>query len=137
MPKQNITLEPSTTATVSHTVASADLASSLRVATDQQFPAVFATSRMIALMEVAAAEVMRPLVDDGELSVGVSVSITHTAPTPEGVEVSATATFTGMEGKLFRFEVVANDPAGEIGRGIHTRAIITTERLLAGAAKRK
>lgn len=42
----------------------------------------------------------------------------------------------GMEGKLYVFDVVARDPGGEIGRGVHKRAIVTRERLLAGAAKR-
>jgi predicted thioesterase len=52
------------------------------------------------------------------------------------VEVKTTARFVGKEGKLFLFEVVAEDPAGIIGRGTHQRGIISTERLLAGAAKR-
>jgi fluoroacetyl-CoA thioesterase len=40
------------------------------------------------------------------------------------------------EGTLFRFKVEAFDDAGPIGEGVHTRAIVTTSRLLAGAAKR-
>jgi len=47
------------------------------------------------------------------------------------------ATYLGEEGKLFRFKVEAFDEAGSIGEGEHLRAIIATERLLAGAAKRK
>jgi predicted thioesterase len=35
------------------------------------------------------------------------------------------------------FDVIAHDPGGEIGRGTHKRAIISRERLLAGAAKRR
>lgn len=38
--------------------------------------------------------------------------------------------------KLFRFKVAAFDYAGPIGNGEHTRAILTTSRLLASAAKR-
>ncbi len=41
-----------------------------------------------------------------------------------------------MEGKLYVFEVVATDDAGEIGRGTHRRAIVSVERIMAGAAKR-
>jgi predicted thioesterase len=41
-----------------------------------------------------------------------------------------------MEGKLYKFKIDAFDPAGKIGEGEHTRAIITAERLLAGAEKR-
>jgi predicted thioesterase len=43
----------------------------------------------------------------------------------------------GLEGKLYRFKVEAFDDAGSIGGGEHVRAIVATERLMAGAAKRK
>lgn len=124
------------TATVKHVVAAEDLASALSTDPEHRFPEVFATSRMIAFMELAAARVLEPLLRGGELSVGVTVDVTHFAATPPGAEISATGRFVGMDGKLYVFEVVATDPGGEIGRGTHKRAIISTERLLAGAAKR-
>jgi fluoroacetyl-CoA thioesterase len=76
------------------------------------------------------------LLGPGELSVGVTVDIIHNAPTPPGVKVTATARYAGREGKLFLFEVSAADPGGEIGRGWHKRAIVTSERLEGAAAKR-
>jgi predicted thioesterase len=91
---------------------------------------------MVAVMELASARLLRPLLGPGELSVGVTVDIAHTAATPPGVTVKALARYAGREGKLFVFEVVASDPGGEIGRGTHKRAIISAERLLSGAAKR-
>jgi len=91
---------------------------------------------MVALMELAAARVLRPNLRAGELSVGVSLDVVHTAATPLGATVTATAKFVGRDGKLFLFEVSAADNAGEIGRGTHKRAIVTTERLVAGAAQR-
>jgi predicted thioesterase len=72
-----------------------------------------------------------------QLSVGLRVSVKHTAATPVGSELRAVATYLGEEGKLFRFKVEAFDEAGSLGEGEHLRAIIATERLLAGAAKRK
>lgn len=129
-------LSPGTESSASITVRENDLASNLGFAVDDEFPAVFATSRMIALMELAASRAMKPLLSEGELSVGVRVDVVHTAPTPPGAPVRAVATFREMEGRLFVFDVAASDAAGEIGRGTHTRAIISTERLLAGAAKR-
>jgi fluoroacetyl-CoA thioesterase len=120
-------------------VAEEDLASALSAAFagQDEFPPVFATSRMVALMEVAAARVLAPSLDPGELSVGVTVDITHGAATPPGATVIATATLVRMEGKLFVFEVTAADDAGEIGRGTHKRAVITTARLLEGASRRQ
>jgi len=113
-----------------------DLASSISIAGGDKFPAVLATARMVALMETAAARVLQPLLGPGELSVGVTVDITHSAPTPPGVLVTATARYTGREGKLFVFEISANDEGGEIGRGSHKRAIVETERLQRAALKR-
>lgn len=101
-----------------------------------QFPQVFATTRMIALMELSCARLLHPLLQAGEMSVGVTVDIIHSAPTPMDATASATSRYRGRDGKLFVFDVTANDPAGEIGRGTHKRAIVSEERLLAGAAKR-
>jgi predicted thioesterase len=69
--------------------------------------------------------------------VGVSLNVRHTAATPIGSRVEARAIYEGPEGKLFRFRVEAVDDAGPVGDGEHTRAIISTERLMAGASKRK
>jgi predicted thioesterase len=65
---------------------------------------------MIALMELAAAKAMRGLLGAGQLSVGVGV--------------------------LYRFQVQALDRRGVVGEGHHTRAIISTDRLLSGALAR-
>jgi predicted thioesterase len=91
---------------------------------------------MIGLMEIAAARVLQPLLGPGELSVGVTVDVSHTAPTPLGAPVTAMARYAGREGKLFLFEVSVSDPGGEVGRGWHKRAIVSNERLQSGAAKR-
>lgn len=124
-------------ASASRTVTATDLASTLADNPADAFPEVFATSRMIALMELAAAQVLRPLLADGELSVGVTVDVSHSAATALGETVSATATYVGREGKLYMFEVMASDGAGEIGKGTHRRAIISTARLLEGAQRRR
>src|ERR1044071_5636565 len=128
--------EINATATAEWVVTEADLASALPVETDDEFPPVFATARMIGLMEIAASRVLQPLLGPGELSVGVTVDVSHTAPTPLGAKVTASARYAGREGKLFLFEVSVSDPGGEVGRGWHKRAIVSTERLRSGAAKR-
>ena len=128
--------EPNATGTATLIVGPNDLASSIASVTGDSFPPVFATARMIALMEVAASRVLVPLLGPGELSVGVTVDINHTAPTPLGASVTATARYAGREGKLFLFEVSVADPGGEVGRGWHKRAIVSSERLQSGAARR-
>jgi len=125
------------TAEADLTVELSDTAAALSISAEDSFPEVFATARMVAIMELAAARVLRPHLSEGELSVGVSLDVRHTAATPVGSAVKAVATYLGPEGRLFRFKVEAFDDAGPIGEGTHTRAIISNERLLAGAAKRK
>jgi predicted thioesterase len=126
-------------ATVNLVVRESDCASALKLSDDPRdnFPAVFATTRMIALMELAGARLLHPLLQPGEMSVGAHVDVSHTAATPIGAKVTASATYRGNDGKLFVFDVIAHDPGGEIGRGTHKRAIVSRDRLVAGAAKRR
>ncbi|HTO74945.1 MAG TPA: thioesterase [Thermoanaerobaculia bacterium] len=134
MPRKEIA--SGTAAEASWIVKDADLASALSDGHASSFPEVFATARMIALMELAAARVLVPLLEPGELSVGVSIDARHTAATPPGAKVTARAVYRGMEGKFYRFDVEAFDPGGAIGSAVHDRAIISVERLLAAARKR-
>jgi fluoroacetyl-CoA thioesterase len=121
---------------IKYQVQSSDLAKALSPDPLDDFPEVYATSRMVALMELAAARLMKPLLSDGQLSVGVNVNVNHLAATPNNVEVRAVATYLGMESKLYKFNVALYDSAGEAGNGTHTRAIVKTERLLQGAISR-
>lgn len=113
-----------------------DLASSISQDPQDTFPPVFATARMVALMETAAARIFHPYLQSGEFSVGVSVNVSHTAATPLGILVAAYARYIERENKLFVFEVWAEDAGGEIGRGIHKRAVVMSDRLLSGAKRR-
>ena len=124
-------------ATATTLVAEADLADEVALDAGDVFPAVYATSRMIALMEVAAARVLTSILEAGENSVGVTVDIEHTSPTPAGARVTAEARYLGREGKLYLFEVLARDDAGIIGKGRHRRAIVEAKRLEASAGRRR
>jgi len=129
-------IAPQQSAEASLIVQPSDTAEALSLSGEDAFPAVFATSRMIALMEIAAARLMRPLLGEGQLSVGVSIDVTHGAATPVGCGVRAVATYQGQDGKLHRFKVEAFDDAGQVGFGVHLRAIVSTERLVTGAKRR-
>jgi len=129
-------LEIGTQATIEFKVKASDLAKNLEISKEDDFPEVFATARLTALMECASAKILIPLYEEGQLSVGVEVNLKHLAPTLEGDTVKATATFVGMEGKLYKFEVEAFDSAGKVGECTHTRAIVTKDRLMSGANKR-
>ena len=113
-----------------------DMASSFCIAEYDVFPQIFSTARMIALMETAGAQVLKPMLQAGQLSVRVTVNVKHLATMPNHPKVSAQATFLGMENKLFKFRVEAFDPGGKIGEGEHTRAVIDIERLMRGVKAR-
>ena len=121
---------------LTYLVQTKDLAKELSIDDQDDFPAVLATSRMVALMELAAARLMKPLLSREELSVGVNVSVNHFAATPNNEEVRAIAIYKGMEGKLYKFEVELHDKGGKAGSGTHTRAIVKTERLVQSALNR-
>lgn len=131
-----IELETNATASATLVVEEQDLASNISRDPQDRFPPVFATARMVALMETAAARVLSPVLEANELSVGVFIQVSHTAATPLGITVTAHAQYIGREDKLFIFEVWAEDLGGEIGRGIHKRAVVNVDRLVAGATRR-
>ncbi|MBQ3360558.1 MAG: thioesterase family protein [Prevotella sp.] len=93
---------------------------------------VFGTPYLAAMMENAALEYIARELPEGKSTVGVKVSVEHTAPTPVGMEVTVRVRVTDISanGKLIDFEMEAFDAAGPIGTGRHQRAIIDIERFM-------
>jgi predicted thioesterase len=91
---------------------------------------IFATPILIAFMEEAAQEGIRPYLEPGMASVGTLVNIEHLSPTPEGMLVWAACEVTAVEGRKVTFHVTAGDRFGLIGEGTHERFIIDVERFL-------
>lgn len=91
---------------------------------------VYATPCMVALMEGAACEAIEDAMDDTKTTVGTELNIQHLSATPVGLEVRAEATVTAVDGKVITFEVKAFDEAGEIGKGIHKRVLVPTQKFL-------
>jgi fluoroacetyl-CoA thioesterase len=101
-------------------VEQADLAGTV----EPTLPPVLATAKMSLAMELAAINALKPFLEPGEMSVGVTVSVTHTAATPAGWKVRAEAEVTGGEGRRVEYVVRAFDEKEEIGTGTHTRAVL-------------
>ena len=91
---------------------------------------VFATPMMVALMERAACEVLRDALDEGQTSVGTFISVNHTAASPVGATITATATITSVSGRKVEFDLSANDENHTIGDGKHTRVIVDSKRFM-------
>lgn len=89
---------------------------------------VFATPMMIALLELAASECIKPYLEAGQASVGGHVDVSHTAATPTGMKVTATATVTTVDRRKVDFDVVVRDDVEEIGKGKHVRFVVDREK---------
>ncbi len=87
-------------------------------------PEVFATAFMVGLMEWACMEVLRPHLEEGEISLGTHINVSHTAATPPGVEVSVAVTCREVDGPRTRWSIVARDASEVIGEGTHERYTI-------------
>lgn len=107
---------------------------------ESDFPAVPPTSRMIDLMEIAAARLMRPRLREGESSVAVAMNVTYAAQNVRqhgaSNSVRAVASYKGISGRLHRFTINAFDESGLIGIAEHTRAVVVERRLMSLAQKR-
>lgn len=91
---------------------------------------VYATPCMVALMEGAACDAIAEYLPEDKTSVGTMLNISHLSATPVGLEVSAEAELTAVEGSKLTFKVSAYDEAGLIGEGTHERFIVSTQRFL-------
>jgi fluoroacetyl-CoA thioesterase len=129
-------IEAGRAATLTYTVTSADLASAHAHSADERYPDVLSTPALLAVIERACAGLMRHELRQGQLSVGVTTHMSHLAPTPPGIDVTATATFRSVEGALYWFDVVAADAGGPVATASHARAIVERSVIEARAAKR-
>ncbi len=91
-------------------------------------PDVFGTPFLGGLFEGVSADLMAPHLGPGETSVGISMSLKHTAPTPLGMEVRAVAEVTQVEGRKITFKLEAFDEKEKIGEAVHERFIINEEK---------
>lgn len=91
---------------------------------------VLATPIMLAIMEEAAAKCLQEFLDDEMTSVGVAISSTHIAATPCGMNATAKATITAVDGKRVDFSIEAFDDREKIGEGTHSRVIVNREKFI-------
>jgi fluoroacetyl-CoA thioesterase len=102
--------------------------------------AVLATPVMINLIEAAALAAVEHLLPAGHQSLGIHLDVSHTAATPVGLRVTASAEVLRLEGRTVTFRVEARDPFEVIGGGSHQRIVVSVvrfdarvQRKLAGA----
>jgi predicted thioesterase len=91
-------------------------------------PDVFGTPFLGGLFEGVSADLMAPHLAPGEQSVGISMNLKHTAPTPLGMEVRAVTKVVAVDGRKVTFELEAFDDKEKIGEAVHERFIINAEK---------
>jgi predicted thioesterase len=90
---------------------------------------VLSTPQMIAGMEMAARDAVKPLLDEGYDTVGTHVDVKHLAATPIGMSVTFYAEVVSVNERRIGFRVWAEDEVERIGEGTHERFIVNVERL--------
>jgi fluoroacetyl-CoA thioesterase len=94
--------------------------------------AVLGTPRLVAWLEAATCAAVDDVLGADETTVGTRVAVEHLKPTPVGGEVVTTATVHHVDGRLLRFDVVAEQDDGVVvGYGEITRVRVDRARFLA------
>jgi fluoroacetyl-CoA thioesterase len=99
-------------------------------------PETTEASRMLELMQLAAARLMKSHLRAGESSIAIEMNLTFRAPTTMGGAMRAVAAYEGISGRMHRFTINTFDESGLIGSAKHTRAVVGERRLLAVARRR-
>jgi fluoroacetyl-CoA thioesterase len=114
-------------ATLTRIVTDADTAAALG---SGDLP-VLATPRLLAWCEAATCQAVQDGLEPDRTTVGSRVSLTHERPSPVGAEVLVRASVVHVDGRLLRYEVVAEHADGTVvGHGEVTRVVVDRERFL-------
>ncbi|MEY9213669.1 thioesterase [Thermobifida halotolerans] len=119
------------TGTAELTVTTADTAAALG---SGDVP-VLGTPRVLALAEAATVDALAGHVDDEHTTVGTEIRLSHTAPTPVGAHVVATARLDGAEGGRLVFGVAVTQDGRQVAVGTVERVLVHRARFLDGALR--
>ena len=89
---------------------------------------VLGTPVLAQLYENAAMLLASEYCGSGMTTVGCSLSLSHDAPTPIGMEITVTAVLVKRENRLFEFTLEARDETGIVSKGTHTRVAVNAEK---------
>jgi fluoroacetyl-CoA thioesterase len=122
------TIDVGQSATLAWRVTDADTADALG---SGDLP-VLATPRLLAWCEAATCEAIEGSLRDDRTTVGSRVSLVHERPSPVDAQVVVRARVAHVDGRLIRFDVVAEHADGTVvGHGEVTRVVVDRQRFLA------
>jgi predicted thioesterase len=91
---------------------------------------------LLAWAEAATCAALEADLPPGRTSVGSRVQLEHRAASGVGEQVTVTAELRHRDGRLVRFEVVAEDSRGTVvGHAEITRVVVDVDRFLARLAR--
>jgi len=99
-------------------------------------PHVFGTPSLVAMIERTSHEAVAGDLDEGQTTVGCTLDLSHSSPTPIHMEVECRTTLVKQDGIMLYFEAEAMDGGGRICTCKHSRAIVDKARIEAKAAKK-
>jgi len=85
---------------------------------------VLSTPSMIGLIERVCLLTVQPHLDDGEVTVGTHVCVSHQAAAGEGEEFTVTCRLTDVNRRRLTFDVQVDSATARLSEGTHQRAVI-------------
>jgi fluoroacetyl-CoA thioesterase len=101
-------------------------------------PEVLATGFLVGLLEFACIRFVNPHIDwPRQQTVGIQMSLSHTAATPPGFRVTVKGRLEKVEGRKLAFSLEASDGVDSICQATHERFIIDADKFNAAVARKK
>ena len=92
-------------------------------------PEVFATGFLVGFLEWTCIKCINQHIDwPREQTLGTHIDVSHLAPTPPGLEVTANVELLEIDGRRLVFQVEAHDGVDVISKGRHERFVINREK---------
>ncbi len=91
---------------------------------------VLSTPSMLNAIEMLCRDIIKPYLQDGYDTVGSSVNLRHTAPTPAGMHIKIIANVREVDGRRIEFSVEVYDDIEKVATAVHERYIINKERFI-------
>jgi fluoroacetyl-CoA thioesterase len=93
-------------------------------------PYVAATPYLVAVAELACADLVRGLLEPGQITVGSRVVIDHLGPSKVGAALVVKAALASREKNRFRFTVRIEDGDRVVATVEHVRAAVSLQKIM-------
>lgn len=97
---------------------------------------LLATPACVGMAIKASVETIDQYLPDGFISIGYSTEFTHTATTSLGMTITVKAIIVEIDDHEVVLEIQAWDEQGDVGHGVHKRAVVNHDALMKKARQR-